>query len=297
MAEHKLEDYLAVALDLARKAGEVIKTNFFNPKKIQTKSSSADCVTETDQACEDLVIAGIKKAFPSHKIIAEESYSASGATDYNLTDEPTWCIDPLDGTSNFVHTIPFVCVSIGLIINKKSQVAVVHNPIIGETFHAIHGQGSFLNGQRLKSSTTTDITQSCLLTECGYDRVPTGVTLMLENLRNFLHERVRAVRMLGSCALNMSYVAAGRAEMYYEGKDGKAGPKPWDFAAGMLIASEAGALVSDVDGSEFTLYNGRVLVTANASIQRQAVDLLAQYLTVTAKEKEKMIKETKTAKL
>ncbi|KAG7012652.1 Inositol monophosphatase, partial [Cucurbita argyrosperma subsp. argyrosperma] len=130
MAENvSLEEFLGTAVDAAKKAGEVIRKGFYETKHIEHKGQ-VDLVTETDKACEDLIFNYLKDHYPSHKFIGEETTAAFGHTE--LTDEPTWIVDPLDGTTNFVHGFPFVCVSIGLTIGKVPTVGVVYNPIIDE---------------------------------------------------------------------------------------------------------------------------------------------------------------------
>ncbi|KAG7019374.1 Inositol monophosphatase 1, partial [Cucurbita argyrosperma subsp. argyrosperma] len=146
MAENVcLEEYLATAVDAAKRAGEV------------------DLVTETDKACEDLIFNHLKEHYPSHKFIGEETTAACGHTE--LTDEPTWIVDPLDGTTNFVHGFPFVCVSIGLTIGKVPTVGVVYNPIIEELFTGIRGKGASLNGRPIKVSSQDELLKSLLATE------------------------------------------------------------------------------------------------------------------------------------
>ena len=253
---------LELALSLATAAGEKI-AGFFHDrnKSLSTKSASIDVVTETDKACEALIIGGIRERYPTHHFIAEESH----AGDYDWTDEPTWIIDPIDGTTNFVHAFPFTCVSIALAIKKEVVVAVVHNPIMHETFHAVRGSGAFLNGeQRLAVRPAEDLSQSVVITEFGYDRTPEGVEMMVNTLRNLLLQgNVRALRSLGTCALNMCSVAMGRANLYYEGRDTSFGPKPWDSAAGSLIVTEAGGFVFDTSGGEFDMFSGRVVAACS----------------------------------
>jgi len=262
------ETYLQLALSLAKEAGEVIRASWNRPKKIDTKSSIIDCVTQTDRDCEKIIIDGIKKHFPDHRFIAEESHKESGV--YDVTDEPTWLVDPVDGTNNFVHSLPFVCVCIGLMIKKEVCVAVVYNPIINETFHAIRGQGAFLNGtERIKTSPVEQLERSVIATEFGYDRSPEGIDAMLGRLHNLLTARTQSVRMFGSCAINMCYVACGRLEAYYEGRDEHQGPKPWDYGAASLIVTEAGGVVADPTGKPLNLYCGRVLAAANDAVAQQ----------------------------
>ncbi|GFQ00021.1 inositol monophosphatase 1 [Phtheirospermum japonicum] len=130
MAEKgSMEDFLAVAVDAAKKAGEIIRSGFYETKRVEHKGQ-VDLVTETDKACEELIFNFLKQHFPDHKFIGEETTAACGVTE--LTEEPTWIVDPLDGTTNFVHGFPFVCVSIGLTVGRVPTVGVVYNPIMDE---------------------------------------------------------------------------------------------------------------------------------------------------------------------
>ncbi|KAH7673301.1 inositol-phosphate phosphatase / L-galactose 1-phosphate phosphatase protein [Dioscorea alata] len=142
-----LAEFLAVAVDAAKSAGEIIRQGFHQKKNVEHKGQ-VDLVTETDKACERLIFDHLKKHYPEHKFIGEETSAVYGTAE--LTDDPTWIVDPLDGTTNFVHGFPFVCVSIGLTIGKVPSVGVVYNPIIDELFTGVHGQGAYLNGNPIK---------------------------------------------------------------------------------------------------------------------------------------------------
>ncbi|TYI04324.1 hypothetical protein ES332_A10G009300v1 [Gossypium tomentosum] len=235
------EEFLATAVDAAKKAGEIIRQGFYQTKNVEHKGQ-VDLVTETDKACEDLVFNHLKQHYPSHKFIGEETTAACGASE--LTDEPTWIVDPLDGTTNFVHGFPFVCVSIGLTIGKVPTVGVVYNPIMDELFTAVLGKGAFLNGTPIRVSSQTELVKSLLATEVGTKRDKLTVDVTTNRINSLLF-KVRSLRMSGSCALNLCGIACGRLDLFYElGYGG-----PWDVAAGVLIVNEAGGLVYDPGGS------------------------------------------------
>lgn len=210
-----------------------------------------DLVTETDKACEDLIFKHLKKHFPSHKFIGEETSALLGTSE--LTDVPTWIVDPLDGTTNFVHGFPFVCVSIGLTIEKVPTVGVVYNPIIGELFTGIRGHGALLNGKPIKASSQTELLKSLLATEVGTTRDKYTVDATTNRINSLLF-KVRSLRMSGSCALNLCGIACGRLDIAYELGFGG----PWDVAAGAVILLEAGGLVFDPHGGEFDIMSRRV---------------------------------------
>lgn len=163
-------------------------------------------------------------------------------------------IDPIDGTTNFVHAFPFSCVSIGLAIKKKVIVAVVHNPILQETFTAIRDQGSKLNGKPISVSSHQTLDQALICTEIGTSRDAETLDAIFARIRA-LSEHCRGIRCCGSCALNLCSVAMGRIDSFYEIGFGGC----WDVAAGSLIGTEAGGLVLDPSGDEFGLMRRRVL--------------------------------------
>ncbi|KAI7738030.1 hypothetical protein M8C21_024853 [Ambrosia artemisiifolia] len=238
MAENSsLSEYLTVATDVAKKAGEVIREGFYQTKHVEHKGS-VDLVTETDKACEDLIFNHLKKHFPSHKFIGEETTAANGVT--LLTDEPTWIVDPLDGTTNFVHGFPFVCVCIGLTIKKVPVVGVVYNPIMNELFTAIDGNGAFLNGNPIKVSSHCKLVECLLTTEAGTKRDKATLDATTNRINSLLY-KVRSLRMGGSCALGLCGVACGRIDLFYEIGFGG----PWDVAAAVVIVKEAGGVVFD----------------------------------------------------
>ncbi|PKI74015.1 hypothetical protein CRG98_005632 [Punica granatum] len=210
-----------------------------------------DLVTETDKACEELIFNHFRERYPSHKFIGEETTAACGSSE--LTDDPTWIVDPLDGTTNFVHGFPFVCISIGLTIGKVPTVGVVYNPIMNELFTGIRGKGAFLNGNPIKVSSQSELVKSLLAAEVGIKRDKLTVDLTTGRINSLLF-KVRSLRMSGSCALNLCGIACGRIDLFYEHGFGG----PWDVAGGALIVQEAGGLVYDPSGKDFDITSQRV---------------------------------------
>lgn len=245
-----LSDFLATAVVAAKKAGEVIRKGFYQTKNVEHKGQ-VDLVTETDKACEDLVFNHLKQHYPEHKFIGEETTAAYGATE--LTDDPTWIVDPLDGTTNFVHGFPFVCVSIGLTIGKVPAVGVVYNPILDELFTGVRGKGAFLNGKLIQVSSKEELVKCLLATETGTKRDKATVDTTTNRI-NALLFKVRSVRMSGSCALNLCGIACGRLDLFYE--TGYGGP--WDVAAGIVIVEEAGGRIFDPSGKDFDITVTRI---------------------------------------
>ncbi|XP_011095950.1 inositol monophosphatase 3 [Sesamum indicum] len=262
-----LEDFLAAAVDAAKKAGEIIRSGFYETKHVEHKGQ-VDLVTETDKACEELVFNFLKQRFPDHKFIGEETTAACGASE--LTHEPTWIVDPLDGTTNFVHGFPFVCVSIGLTIEQVPTVGVVYNPIMDELFTAIRGKGAFLNGKPIKASSQTELVKSLLVTEAGTKRDKPTLDASTNRINSLLF-KVRSLRMTGSCALNLCGIACGRLDLFYE--QGFGGP--WDVAAGAVIVTEAGGLVFDPSGKDFDITSQRV-AASNPLLKDAFIEALRQ---------------------
>ncbi|XP_019964995.1 inositol monophosphatase 1 [Paralichthys olivaceus] len=252
------------AVAIARKSGEVIREALRDDRTVMTKSSSIDLVTKTDQKVEHLIIQLVKEKFPTHRFIGEESVAAGETCD--LTDSPTWIIDPIDGTTNFVHAFPFVAVSIGFYVNKQSEFAVVYSCLEDKMFTARRGRGAFCNGEPLQVSDQEDVRQSIIATEFGSNRDVEAVNKIFSSLRNILCLPVQGVRSAGTAAINMCLVASGCVEAYYE-----IGVHVWDIAAASLIVSEAGGVLMDVDGGTVDLMSRRIVAANNRTVAEKIV--------------------------
>ncbi|GFS11540.1 inositol monophosphatase [Elysia marginata] len=261
-----LDEMYETALHVAKEAGKVIREAFYKEKKVDTKMSAADLVTETDQAIEKMVETMIMKKYPSHKFIGEES-SKDGER-HTLTDDPTWIIDPIDGTTNFVNSIPEVCFSLGIKVNKETVIGVVYAPIKEELFTARLGQGSYMNGNKLQASKITDLKKAVILFEGGASRDAKILEDKMANTHS-LYTNARGMRSYGSGALSICNVAAGRGQGFFE-----YGLHIWDFTAGGLIATEAGAVVMDPSGAELDPMHRRVLCACTQEVADSLSKLL-----------------------
>ncbi|XP_055935295.1 inositol monophosphatase 1-like isoform X2 [Argiope bruennichi] len=232
----EIDEYYDVAVELARAAGEVIRKAIDEKKNVETKESNVDLVTETDKKIEELLKVGFSSKFPDHCFIGEESEGSK------LTDAPTWIIDPVDGTMNFVHRFPYNAISIGLAVNKQIVLGVVYNPILDRMYTGIKGKGAFLNGKRLQVSNVEELSQALVITEFGSTRTEENMNQLFTNIKNIVH-KAHGVRMMGSAALNMCAVAAGEADAYFEYTI-----HCWDMAAGKIIVEEAGGTCIDPEG-------------------------------------------------
>jgi len=260
--------YLSRAVAVAREAGQLILQA--NRKSMSVDFKSAiDPVTEVDIACEKLIVSRLQESFPDHKFLCEETAKPP----FQLDSSPTWIVDPIDGTTNFVHGIPVVAVSIGLWVDSLPVVGVVYNPLMDECFTAERTQGAHLNDRKLNcSGGAHEIAKAVVCTGIGYDRTETYITHALETQRALLTKGVRSLRVIGSAALSMCYVACGRFDCYYEH-----GVKPWDTAAGCLVIQEAGGSVTMFGGQGFDLCAGEVACFANPALSTPITACISPY--------------------
>jgi len=245
---------------LARQAGVILRAGYGQRHTIDSKSHAIDLVTETDRRSEAFLLRNIRSRWPEHGILAEESGAHRG-------NGSLWYIDPLDGTVNFAHGVPFFSVSIAYAENGVVLMGAVYDPMRDECFSAARGQGAFLNGRPVHVSTTDDLGRSLLVTGFPYD-IWHNPENNLDNFARFA-VRSRGVRRLGSAALDLCYVAAGRLDGYWEIR-----LKPWDVAAGGLIAAEAGAKVTNLQGGADYLSPPQSILAANPTLHAQMMDVL-----------------------
>jgi myo-inositol-1(or 4)-monophosphatase len=233
----------------ATEAGAKELQRFFNGDfKISNKEGMNNLVTEADHASEKVIIQIIKKDFPDHFILSEE------AGEFKTDSEYKWIIDPIDGTVNFANGIPICCVSIGLEQNGKMILGAVYNPFMNEFFFAQKGYGATLNDKKISISDETEVSKSCLVTGFPYTYLdsPNGPLQVFER---FIRKGI-AVRRLGSAALDLCWVAAGRFDGFYEHQ-----LQSWDSSAGFLMVEEAGGKVTDFEGDYYSLYQPHLLAT------------------------------------
>ena len=254
--------YLATAIEAVVRAGEVQLSRFGTGVRID-KKGSIDLVTEIDLQIEREFRAMIAQRFPEHVVLGEE-FEAQG--DREGTSPFCWVFDPVDGTTNYAHGLPIFCSSLALEVDGELAVAAIYDPTRRELFTAERGQGAWLNGRPLKVSAADTLLDSLLVTGFHY-----GIHRDPEELVSLFREfitKARAVRRLGSAALDLCYVAAGRFDGYWEAKI-----QPWDVAAGALIVAEAGGRVTTIGGEPFRSRAGSVLAT-NGLIHQQMLDTI-----------------------
>lgn len=249
-----------IAVAAAREAGALLRAHRGAARSVTAKSSPINLVTELDRQAEALVVDAIRARFPDHAILGEEG-GARGASTHR------WIIDPLDGTTNFVHGLPLFSVSIGLEIAGRMAVGVVYDPSLDECFVAERGAGAFLEGRRLAVSETAELGASLLATGFPYDVRDTADNNLAEYAA-FTRQN-RSVRELGSAAITLAAVAAGRLDGYWELVLG-----PWDVAAGLLLVEEAGGRVTDLHGGPLDLAAPRI-VASNGRVHDAMLRTLA----------------------
>ncbi|MBU1657160.1 MAG: inositol monophosphatase, partial [Candidatus Omnitrophica bacterium] len=229
------------------------------PGKISYKSGLNDLVTEVDKQCEEIIVDIIKKHFPDHSILAEESGGNA------VREGVLWVIDPIDGTTNYAHSFPFFCTSIGVMVDNETQAGVVYDPSRDELFVAEKNGGSFLNDKRLNVSTVSAVKSSLVATGFAYHM--SSKMEMLPYFRCMLHQ-AQAVRRAGSAALDLCYVACGRFDGFWEFK-----LNPWDTVAGELIVRRAGGRVTTLDGSDYDIFK-KTIVATNGKVHKEILGLL-----------------------
>jgi len=258
---------LNIAVKAARRAGGIITRATHDIDKIKVSAKrDKDFVTEIDRAAEEAIIRVLREAYPDHAILAEESGS-SGESDY------LWIIDPLDGTTNFIHGFPQFCVSIALAVKGVMTHAVVYDPTRNELFTASKGAGAYLNDRRIRVSKRIRLDESLIGTGFPY-RVFEHVDAYLGMFRDIMH-KTAGIRRPGAAALDLAYVAAGRLDAFWE-----IGLSPWDMAAGSLLITEAGGLIGDLTGEAAFMQTGNI-VGGNPKVFAQILQIIAPHLNAT----------------
>ena len=248
-----------LAVAAAEKGARILQSRFGNISRIRKKAAQ-EIVTEADTESEKAIIAVIRNNFPKHGILSEECGLTTGSSEYR------WIIDPLDGTVNFAHQVPIFCISIALSFKGAVVLGVVLNPLTGELFSAVSGEGAQLNGLPIQVSSIASVSESLLVTGFPYN-VNAIFDPVITRFGNCL-KAAQGIRRLGSAALDLCYVACGRFEGFWEQN-----LKPWDTAAGALIATEAGGRVTTFSHQPYAVDQIEILAT-NGHIHQEMVGLL-----------------------
>ena len=249
-------------IEISKEAGEIIKEGFGKNFLVETKGSLTNLVTAIDKKSEKTIIDFVSKKYPTHTIIAEES------GEQNRSSEYTWIIDPLDGTTNFAHGLPIFSVSIGVQKNNELICGVVYDVMRDALYSCEKGGGAFCNGRRLSVSTNDDLRKSVLVTGFPYN-ISENPDHALEHFTSFI-KGSRAVRRLGSAAIDLCYVAEGVFDGFWE-----VSLNSWDMAAGVLIVNEAGGVVTDFVGNAINIFEKKLLAS-NGRVHNRMLEIIKQ---------------------
>ncbi len=255
--------FATTAVEAVVRAGDMMMARFGGAVRVD-KKGTIDLVTEVDLAIEEMFRELIAKRFPDHAVLGEEQGGSA-----EIPEGPCWVFDPIDGTSNYAHGLPIFCASLALEIGGVAELAAVYDPSRKELFTAERGKGAWLNGQPIRVSTRPELIDAMLVTGFPYD-VHSRLDEIVGLFSAFVG-KARAVRRLGSAAIDLCYVAAGRMDGFWE-RD----LKPWDIAGGALIVSEAGGTITKMDGSPFAS-RGRDVLAACAPLHANMLQVIREW--------------------
>lgn len=261
-------EYLKSAVHLAKEAGRLILENMNQSNTIKQKRNHADLVTEVDQLSEDFLRMQIKTMYPDHWILSEEATGQEDPFEIITQKSGTgWIIDPIDGTTNFIHRIPHFAVSIGMITDGEPILGVVYNPVTNDLYYAVKGEGAFNNGNPIQVSKERGIEEAVLAT--GFPSKEWKENSSVIRQMHALTGKCRSIRILGTASLDLCFVAKGQLTGFWHDD-----LNPWDTAAGLLILREAGGKVTTRCGQPYQLEN-RTLVASNGMIHDSFLKLLS----------------------
>ena len=279
-----LHPMLNVAVKAARAAGAIINRAALDLEALRVSQKQVnDFVTEADHASEQVIIETLLTAYPGHGILAEESGQQHGAKD----SECVWIIDPLDGTTNFIHGLPVYCISIALSVRGKIEQAVIYDPTRNDLYTATKGRGAYCNARRLRVAKRLRLSEALVASSAPFRAGP-GSRAQMAMMSDVL-EKTAGLRRSGSAALDLAYLAAGFTDAFFD-----SGLQPWDVAAGSLLVTEAGGLVGNFTGDALFM-DQRECLAANAKIYAQLATVLGKYSKFATATEKAAVRRTLTA--
>uniref|UniRef100_A0A182IXE8 Inositol-1-monophosphatase n=1 Tax=Anopheles atroparvus TaxID=41427 RepID=A0A182IXE8_ANOAO len=264
----ELKEAFDLAVELVKQCNEIVLEGYRTAsKRVDVKGKHWDLVTEYDQRVEEVLIAGIRARFPHHKFCAEESAAASGEK-LVLGSAPTWIIDPIDGTVNFVRGIQFTCISVALAVNGELKIGIISSPSSNELYTAIKGQGAFLNGTPIRTRTTEKLRDALIGHEFSIGSYQPIRAALFERGQRFIEECL-GLRAFGSAALSLAYIASGQIDAY-----SIQFLKPWDIAAGALLITEAGGTVTSITGGSYDIMKPDIIAACSDALSERLLTII-----------------------
>ncbi|XP_076245117.1 uncharacterized protein LOC143185760 [Calliopsis andreniformis] len=266
--ELNIKHYFEVSKELTLEAGKIFKCGFEGQKLVESKMNEWDLVTEYDRKIEVLLTKGLKAKFPDHEFIGEETFAETKKKPV-LTDKPTWIIDPIDGTTNYINSYPHACISVALAISKEIVIGIIYCPLSSELYTAIKGQGAFLNGEPIRTTCVTELKKALIELELFSLRLQWKNRDIRMGRFEAILNVARGIRFIGSATMALAYVAKGALDCLHMDN-----LQPWDVAAGVLIVREAGGTVIDTKGEEYDVMKPNTIAAANDKLATEIKQLI-----------------------
>ncbi|XP_055591614.1 uncharacterized protein LOC129743580 [Uranotaenia lowii] len=269
MDDRQLEEAYELACRLTKECGPIVLDGFLNiSKTVETKGNRHwDVVTDYDRRVEEVLIQGLKKRFPDHRMLGEESTTAENRRE-PLDQRPTWIIDPIDGTNNFVRGVKFIAISVALVVGGDLKIGIVFNPCLDEFYSAAKGKGAFLNGQKITTSGIQDLKSSLVGHEFSIASHQGARPYIFGRGCEFIKE-CTGLRAFGSAALTLAYLASGNIDVYTIEM-----LAPWDIAAGALLIREAGGTVMNINGGEYDILKPDIIAAASDKLAQRVLEIV-----------------------
>uniref|UniRef100_A0A8D8D3N0 Inositol-1-monophosphatase n=1 Tax=Culex pipiens TaxID=7175 RepID=A0A8D8D3N0_CULPI len=268
MNDEEIQEAFDLACQLTRQCGPIVLEGFRNATKpVECKGNHWDVVTEYDRRVEEVLIGGLSRRFPDHRMLGEES-TTEAASKEPLDGRPTWIIDPIDGTNNFVRGVKYIAISVALVVDGRLTIGIVSNPCLDEFYTAVRGQGARLNGEPIRTSGVEELKRALVGHEFSIASHAGARPHIFGRGVEFIRE-CTGLRAFGSAALTLAYVASGNIDCYSIEM-----LKPWDIAAGALLIREAGGVVTGIDGGEYDILRPDIVAASSEKLGQRVVEIV-----------------------